>query len=332
MEDLVILEEDAKYIQENFDFSQFKDKTLMIIGANGFLGRNFINAIIDCLDIFKKIFLVDIKMPYLIHPKITRIESDIRHISEFFDTNYIIHLASIASPEQYLKNPLEVIDVNINGLQHILEVYKNNKNLESFLYFSTSEIFGDAQMIPTPEDYIGGVDTLDPRSCYAESKRMGENICFQYHKLHDMPIKIVRPFNVYGPLMSLNDGRLPSQLAKSTITKKVNVHHPDCTRSYCYVSDAIIGFFKALMYPEFEVFNIGNTEEVTNRQFAELFVKQSKEILKIDTQLSFEKEKNGGPARRCPDISKAKKLLNYNPQISLEDGIERYIKFLGESK
>ncbi len=174
----------------------------------------------------------------------------------------VIHAASIASPIFYRKFPLETIDSNVLGIRRVLEYSKKKKSKVKILYFSTSEIYGDPanNKIPTNESYNGNVSCVGPRACYDESKRLAETLCYVYSNYFKVPVVVVRPFNNYGPGLDIQDGRLPADLAKFILSKNDIKIYSDGkpTRSFCYISDAIIGYLKAMCYPRYNVFNIGN--------------------------------------------------------------------------
>ena len=165
---------------------------------------------------------------------------------------FIIHAASIASPTYYRKYPIETMDANVNGLRSLLEYCRQqdekNKPIEGFLFFSTSEIYGDPspENIPTPETYRGNVSCTGPRACYDESKRYGENLCVNFARQYGLPIKIVRPFNNYGPGLKITDRRVIPDFARDVLAQKdiVMLSDGSPTRTFCYVADAIVGYYK----------------------------------------------------------------------------------------
>ena len=251
---------------------------------------------------------------------------------------YLIHAASIASPSFYRKFPLETIDANIWGLRKILDFYRERKQLKGMLFFSSSEVYGDPNSlsIPTDEEYRGNVSCYGPRACYDESKRFGETLCWVYAKQYGMPITIARPFNNFGPGMALTDKRLPADFAKNIIENKDLIIFSDGspTRTFCYISDAIIGYLLCLTYGQYDYFNIGNdTPEISVSEFAKIFQNNGHKVFgykgSILYQLSNDTDyMTDNPNRRCPNISKAKEKLKYLPKVNVEEGVERYLKFL----
>jgi UDP-glucuronate decarboxylase len=343
---------DIKYINQNFKPKKyFEKKNILITGAAGFIGFLLSEYFIKNQKKlkYKKLFLTDINKKYLkkkvsdkfvFKKKFDVVNDKIEKItSERLDI--IIHAASIASPSIYRKNPLKTADANVIGLRKILE-YSKVKKIKKILYFSSSEIYGSPEKknIPTSEEYNGNVSAVGPRACYDEAKRYCETLCYIFNKEYKTPISIVRPFNNFGPGMQIKDMRLPSDLAKNIIHKKnlILYSNGNATRSFCYISDAIIGYLKALIYPKFEIFNIGNQKnEITVKNFALLFARQSKKILNYYPKIIFKKSHDkdyltNNPDRRCPNINKAKKNLNFFPTIKIEEGIRNYINFLMEKK
>ena len=330
----------------------FKNKKILITGAGGFIGYYLSLYLIKYREKLKikKILLTDLKVNNILPKiKLTKNSSNIiikkfdvikDNISEHIpkDINVIIHAASVASPSKYRKDPLMTADANVIGLRKILEFSNTNTKI---LYFSSSEVYGDPDKknIPTKENYNGNVSTTGPRACYDEAKRYCETLAYIFYKKFKKRISIVRPFNNFGPGMNITDFRLPSDIAKSIINKKKIYLFSNGLpkRSFCYITDAIVGYLSALSYKKFEIFNIGNTREISVVQFARLFSKASEKIFKYKPKIVFRKSKDrdyltNNPNRRSPDISKANKLLKYHPKISTYDGIINYLNFLKEEK
>ena len=250
------------------------------------------------------------------------------------DIDYIIHAAGIASPVYYMKHPLETIEVATRGTQNMLELARIKKP-KSMLFFSSSEIYGDPDptAVPTPETYHGFVSSVGPRACYDESKRLGETLAVIYHEQFGLPTKIVRPFNVFGPGMSHNDRRVLPMFAYMVLNKKPIPVHGDGlqTRTFCYITDAIDGFFRVLIKGKpGHAYNIGNdTNEISMKDLAELVGSlkgngASYELIPYPNSYPA-----GEPMRRCPDISKAKEHLGFTAQTSLKKGISRFMSWCG---
>lgn len=244
----------------------------------------------------------------------------------------VIHAAGIASPYYYRKYPLETLEVATVGTKHLLQLAVRNP-LKSFLFLSSSEIYGDpdSKHVPTPESYRGHVSCLGPRACYDESKRLGETLCFIFHEMYGIPTKIVRPFNIYGPGMRENDYRIIPNCASRIIGQKpVRLFGTGRqTRTFCYITDAIVGFLKVLLQgTPGQAYNIGNVApEVSMLELLatfELVVGHPCPTELVEYPDSYPADE---PQRRCPDISKATYQLGYRPQISLEEGLRRFMEW-----
>lgn len=351
-----ILKEDLAYIYENIkeEKEKFKNSNIFITGCCGFLGYyflNFFNFYKEALGI-KSIVAVDnfqVGKPHWLEELLKDgnvdlqefdiIDGDLSKITRDKSDSFVIHMASIASPVFYRKYPIKTIEANIWGLKRLLDDYKD-ESLRGFLFFSSSEIYGDPtpENIPTPETYRGNVNTIGPRACYDESKRFGETICYEYAKEYDLPITLARPFNNYGPGMKLGDKRVPADFAKAVVNNEDIVILSDGkpTRTFCYIADAITGYLKVLLYGKFDVFNIGIAKpEISILELAKIYEEKAKKLFnytgKVQYQTSDEKNYlTDNPNRRCPIITKAENLLSYNPTIFVEEGVERFLKYILE--
>ncbi|HSR89212.1 MAG TPA: NAD-dependent epimerase/dehydratase family protein [Candidatus Udaeobacter sp.] len=322
-------------------------KSVLITGGSGFIGSYFI-AVIDLLNkrYFKEPCRVLSIDNHIIGKKNNLLkEIDSNYIS-FKNHNicdpltldvpvdYIISAAGIASPVYYMRYPIETIEGAVFGLSNMLKLGLEKK-VKSILYFSSSEIYGDPdpKFIPTPETYRGNVSSTGPRSCYDESKRLGETLGTAYHRVHNTPIKIVRPFNVYGPGMSAKDYRVvPTFLSQAIEGKPLSVHGKgNQTRTFCYASDAMVGFFKVLLSEKNgEVFNIGNDDEEINMKalaeiVSEIVTDKKVEINLVNYPDTYPQDE---PSRRCPDLSKAKSQVDFHPSINLRAGLSRSYKWM----
>lgn len=255
------------------------------------------------------------------------------------DADIIFHMASLASPVYYRQHPIETIDADVTGLRRLLEFYRD-KSIKGFLFYSSSEVYGDPHpsQIPTPESYWGNVNTCGPRACYDESKRFGETLCYNFSRVYNMPITVVRPFNNYGPGMRINDQRVVADFAKAVINNEDIVIYSDGkpTRTFDYIADATIGYIKCALYGKFDVFNIGSdSDEITISELARMYKEIGNELFHYNREIIYETHWDkeyltDNPNRRCPDITKAKTILQYEPQIHIEEGIKRYLKYLKE--
>ncbi|SHI63048.1 NAD-dependent epimerase/dehydratase family protein [Lutispora thermophila] len=324
-------------------------RTWIITGSGGFIGSYFLDFIdycnkyvfstpdkVICIDNYRTSSINRI-MHLTDNDNFLFLDKDIsKPIEITHDVDYIVHAASIASPSFYRKYPIETIEANVWGLKNLLDIAKS-KSIKSMLYLSSSEIYGDPDSanIPTDEAYNGNVSCVGPRACYDESKRLGETLCINYWKQYDVPIKIVRPFNVYGPGLRIDDKRVISDFFKGALyDKKIEILSDGRpTRSFCYISDAVTGFIKVLM-SEYngEAFNIGNDEqEISMKQLAEKVA----EVVG-NTTIIYDKSNDkdyliDNPRRRCPDLRKARNLLNYNPSVNLETGLKRLLAWYSDT-
>jgi dTDP-glucose 4,6-dehydratase len=239
------------------------------------------------------------------------------------DVGYVFHFASPASPPDYLKFPIETLKVGSIATMYTLDLAKA-KNAK-FLLASTSECYGDPDVSPQSESYWGRVNPIGPRSVYDEAKRFAEAITMAYHRYHSVDSHIVRIFNTYGPRMRLNDGRaLPNFVYQALSGQPITVYgEGKQTRSFCYVSDLIEGIYKLSQSNEHFPTNIGNPAELTILEFAERVCSHFPNAPKI----IFNPLPEDDPKQRRPDISKAKRLLGWEPKVNLEDGLKRTIDY-----
>jgi dTDP-glucose 4,6-dehydratase len=239
------------------------------------------------------------------------------------EVGYVLHFASPASPPDYLKHPIATMMVGSIGTQNALELALR-KNAKFFMA-STSECYGDPEMSPQKEEYWGHVNSVGPRSVYDEAKRFSEAITMAYYRHHRVDTRIVRIFNTYGPRMRLNDGRaLPNFVYQALSGQALTIYGDGRqTRSFCYVDDLIDGIYKLMLSDEHLPVNIGNPQEITILEFAERIRKHFDNV----PQIIFEPLPQDDPKRRCPDISKAKRILKWEPKINLEEGLKRTLAY-----
>lgn len=258
---------------------------------------------------------------------------------------HIIHAASIASPIFYRKHPIATMDANVNGLRRLLDYARIRSDagdpLDGFLYFSTSEIYGDPdpEHIPTPEDYRGNVSCTGPRACYDESKRYGETLCVNFSAVYGLPVRIARPFNNYGPGLKITDRRVLPDFARNVLDGTDIVMYSDGspTRTFCYVADAVVGYYKVLVnglsgeaynigveVPEISIYELANCVADLGRK---LFGYQGRVVRRESDDRDYLTD---NPDRRCPVIAKARTELGYDPQIPLEDGLRRSMIWYAE--
>jgi dTDP-glucose 4,6-dehydratase len=295
----------------------------VITGGAGFLGSHFCDRLLAegwevlCLDSFitgsaENLRHLDgnakFRMQKVDVSETLRIEGRV---------DYVLHFASPASPPDYLKHAIETMRVGSLGTLNTIEL-AHEKGARYFLA-STSESYGDPEVSPQPESYWGHVNPVGPRSVYDESKRFSEALTMGYHRHHGLDTRIVRIFNTYGPRMRLNDGRaLPNFIYQALSGQPITVYGDGKqTRSFCYVSDLIEGIFRLMLSNEHEPVNIGNPTEITILEFAERVRAQFENAPPI----VFRPLPEDDPKRRCPDISKARRLLKWEPKVGLEEGL-----------
>ncbi len=235
------------------------------------------------------------------------------------EVDAVLHLASLASPKDYLAHPLETLEVGSAGTRNMLELARRHE--ARFLLASTSECYGDPLVHPQAESYWGNVNPVGVRSCYDESKRYAEALTMAYHRVHGVRTNIVRIFNTYGPRMQLHDGRVvPAFIDQALRRAPLTVFGDGSqTRSFCYVSDLVEGLYRLMLSDERFPVNLGNPAEMTILQFAQAVQKVAGSNLPIRHEALPEDD----PKRRRPDISKAKRILGWEPRVPLEEGLRK---------
>jgi len=240
-----------------------------------------------------------------------------KHIEISGNVDYVLHFASPASPVDYQKIPIQTLKAGSLGTHNTLGLALAKK--ARYVLASTSEVYGDPKVSPQPESYWGNVNPTGPRGCYDEAKRFAEALVMAYHRIHKLDTRIVRIFNTYGPRMRKDDGRVvPNFIGQALKNSPITVYgNGKQTRSFCYVSDTVEGIYSLMLSGITDPINVGNPEEHTILEFAEIIIKLTKSRSKI----VFRKLPIDDPAVRCPDISKAKKLLKWEPKVELEEGL-----------
>ena len=249
------------------------------------------------------------------------------NVSEFINIDgnldYILHFASPASPIDYLELPIQTLKVGALGTHNALGLAKAKKAV--FLLASTSEVYGDPLIHPQPEEYWGNVNPIGPRGVYDEAKRFAEAITMAYHRTHGINTKIVRIFNTYGPRMRIKDGRaIPNFLKQALSSEDLTVYgNGSQTRSFCFVTDLVEGIFRLLMSEQHEPVNIGNPNEMTIRQMADKVLQATQSNSKI----VYVPLPEDDPKTRQPNITLAKKILNWEPKVSLDEGLKSTLEY-----
>lgn len=325
-----IIHEDIEKIRRDLKGNRFEGRRVLVTGGAGFLGSwlcdvlaNF-NAQVCCLD-----NLSTGKLENIDHlpgkPQFKFINEDVCTFKSNLKYDFIMHLASRASPEDYQQHPIKTLQASSLGTYNMLELAR--KSDATILFTSTSQVYGDAQLVPTPETYWGNVNPVGFRSCYDEGKRFAEALFMAYKREFGLDVRVARVFNSYGPRIRADGqyGRAVSRFVTQALANQPLTVYGDGTqtRSFCYVTDTTVGLLLLLASDKAngEIVNIGNTEEITILELAE----KIKQLAGSACPLTFHPLPKDDPRRRCPDISKARKLLRWKPKISLEQGLTRTI-------
>jgi nucleoside-diphosphate-sugar epimerase len=343
-----IIKEDLKTIyHSSINWSFFYNKKILISGANGFLPAylvesllylNFINPSND-VTIFALVRSIKNAhnrfRDYMNDSKLIFIEQDVcEPILQLIDVDYVIHAASQASPKFYGVDPVGTLSANVTGTINLLN-YARLSHVKSFLFFSSSEVYGElsSSQMPIREDVFGYINPTNVRSCYAESKKMGESICVSYHHQFGLPVKIVRPFHTYGPGMKLDDGRVYADFISDILNNKDISMQSDgaATRAFCYLTDATVAFFQVLIGGiNGESYNVGNPyEEHSILELAEIIVNiYPDKKLKVNKHMGVENKNylKSKVKRNSPDISKISSALCWEPIVPIEIGFRRTIE------
>lgn len=307
-------------------------KRIMVTGGAGFIGSNLCRRLLVDPDV--EVIAVDNFCTgrrenieeLLRNEQFSLLEHDI--VAPFpkeLHVDEIYNLACPASPPQYQKNPLHTLKSSVLGAMHVIELARQNRAV--VLQASTSEVYGNPLVHPQSEDYLGNVNCTGIRACYDEGKRCAETIFFEAQRIYGTRIKIVRLFNTYGPYMDVNDGRVVSNFIWQLINDKPLTVYGDGsqTRSFCYVDDTVEGLMKMMASPDMVTgpINIGNPEERTVKETAMLIQR----IVGKHAEIIYRPLPQDDPIKRCPEISKARKILNWEPQIDFAEGIRRTVNY-----
>jgi len=304
---------------------------ILITGGAGFIGSHLCDYLINkghdviCVDNLFSGSKNNIRH-LLSHPYFEFIRHDIIH-PLFIEVDQVYHLACPASPIHYQYNPIKTIKTNVMGTINMLGLAKRVK--ARILLASTSEIYGNPKVHPQPETYWGNVNPIGPRSCYDEGKRVAETLMMDYHRQNNVDIRIVRIFNTYGPRMALNDGRVISNFIVQALRGNPLTVYGDGTqtRSFCYISDLIEGLVKTMEQEDFiGPVNLGNPNEIKIIELAKIVLK----LTHSKSDIIFKPLPPDDPVRRCPDITLARQKLNWQPNVSLEEGLKETIKYFSE--
>jgi UDP-glucuronate decarboxylase len=303
---------------------------IIVTGGAGFIGRNLCKKLLEteentviCVDNLITGNVENIK-EFESNPRFTFIYHDITEPIEMPIVNEIYHLACIASPDKYKIYSLETLNTCFIGTKNILNLAK--KHNAKLLFTSTSEIYGDPNVHPQPEEYFGNVNTMGERSCYDEGKRICETLIYEYRSKFKLNLKVVRLFNTYGPYMDINDGRVITNFIKQIINKdSLYIYGTgNQTRSFCYIDDMITGLISMMESNELGPINLGNPYcEITLNDLVKVFEK----IVNYKLNVKHIEPTENDPKQRKPDITKASLLLGFSPVVNYEDGIKKTIEY-----
>ena len=348
-----VVERELRYVCSSLteEFEKLAGRRLLVTGGAGFLGYYLIQAPLYWNREVEPSRRIDVTvydnfgrgMPdwlERLRPELSLVQHDVTQLlpADMPAFDYIIHAASIASPTYYRKHPIATMDTNVRGVRALLDYAREraerDEPIEGLLFFSTSEIYGDPdpENIPTPETYRGSVSCTGPRACYDESKRYGETLCVNFAREHGTPVAMARPFNNYGPGLKITDGRVIPDFARDVLAgrdiRMLSDGAP--TRTFCYVADAVVGYFKILVKGRpGEPYNIGfEAPEVSMADVAERVAAVAREFFGYEGRVIRKVSEDpdylvDSPNRRCPVILKAREELGYDPQICLDDGLGR---------
>lgn len=299
---------------------------ILVTGGAGFIGSHLIDRLMAqghevlCLDNFYTGHKQNI-LKWLDHPYFELIRHDITEPIRL-EVDQLYHLACPASPIHYQYNPVKTIKTNVTGTLNMLGLAKRVK--ARFLLASTSEVYGDPDVHPQPEEYRGNVNCIGLRSCYDEGKRVAETLAFEYYREHQVDIRVARIFNTYGPRMLENDGRVVSNFIVQALKGIPLTIYGDGsqTRSFCYVSDLVEGLMRLMNGDYVGPVNIGNPGEYTILELAQTI----QEMVNPDAELVYKPLPEDDPKQRQPDITKAKKYLDWQPTIPLKEGLKMAIE------
>jgi len=310
----------------------FKGRDILVTGGAGFLGSwlceslTLLGAEVTVVDNLSTGSLENIKHLTVLK-RFKFVEGDVSSFKIEGKYDFTVHAASLPAPDIYVGKPIEAMLSNSLGLLNILEYSRRHGSI--VLYISTSEVYGDAEVIPTPESYWGRVNPVGVRSCYDESKRFGEALCMAYFRQYGVDVRIARLFNTYGPRLD-PDARYARAISRFIIqalnSQPITVHGDGGqTRSFLYISDAVDALVKMMVKEGLkgEVVNVGSPNEITILELAKLI----KKLTKSKSPIEFQPPRPDDPRRRCPDISKARRLLGWEPKTSLEEGLKLTIEW-----
>jgi UDP-glucuronate decarboxylase len=322
----------VKKIEYKFGVKMLPRKRILITGGAGFIGSHLCERLIDaghdiiCLDNYFTGTKENL-LKLLDYPNFELLRHDVT-FPLYVEVDEIYNLACPASPVHYQYDPVQTTKTSVHGAINMLGLAKRTG--AKIFQSSTSEVYGDPTVHPQSENYRGNVNPIGPRACYDEGKRCAETLFFDYHRQHNLRIRVARIFNTYGPRMRPDDGRVVSNFIVQALRgDAITIYgHGNQTRSFCFIDDLIEGFIRLMDAPDDVTgpINLGNPREFTIKQLAELVI----EITGAKSKLVYEDLPEDDPMQRCPDISLAKQKLDWEPSIGLETGLERTISYFSQ--
>ncbi|MGD0996367.1 MAG: UDP-glucuronic acid decarboxylase family protein [Candidatus Bathyarchaeia archaeon] len=332
-----IISEDLEKIKSAVEGDAFAEKKALVTGGAGFIGSWLCDVLVGFgADVTAVDDLSTGRIKNIDH--LTKnalfkfVKSDVCAFKNEEKFDFILHMAGHASPDEYQAHPIETLHTSALGSFGMAELAR--KNDATLLFASTSEVYGDTEVIPTPESYWGKVNPVGPRSCYDEGKRFAEALLMAYGRQYGLDVRVPRIFNSYGPRLREDGlyGRAMSRFILQALTNQPITVYGDGkqTRSFCYITDTVTGLMLLMINPQAkrEVVNVGNTQEVTILELA----KKVKETTKCKSTIEFHPLPKDDPKRRCPDTSKLEKVVGWKPNVGFEEGLERTIKWFVSKK
>jgi UDP-glucuronate decarboxylase len=330
-----IISQDLERIKSIVKGDAFAEKKVLVTGGAGFIGSWLCDVLIG---FNSEVIVIDdlstgrIKnVEHLTgNSKFKIVKSDVCKYKTENKFDVIFHMAGHASPDEYQLHPIETLQTSALGTENMAELARKNDAL--LLFASTSEVYGDAEVVPTPESYWGKVNPIGPRSCYDEGKRFAEALLMAYSKQYGLNVRIPRIFNSYGPRLREDGlyGRAMSRFILQAITNQPITVYGDGmqTRSFCYITDTVTGLMLLTTIPKAkaEVVNIGNSQEKTILELAT----KIKELTQCKSKLTFRPLPKDDPKRRCPNTNKLETLVGWKPNINFEDGLEKTINWFAQ--
>jgi UDP-glucuronate decarboxylase len=332
-----IIGEDLEKIKSTVKGDAFAEKKALVTGGAGFIGSWLSDVLVGFgADVTAVDDLSTGRIKNIDHltknPLFKFVKSDVCAFDSKEKFDFIFHMAGHASPDEYQAHPIETLQTSALGSFGMAELAR--KNDATLLFASTSEVYGDTEVIPTPESYWGKVNPIGPRSCYDEGKRFAEALLMAYSKQYGLDVRVPRIFNSYGPRLREDGlyGRAMSRFILQALTNQPITVYGDGkqTRSFCYITDTVTALMMLMMSPQAkgEVVNVGNTKEVTILELA----KKVKETTKSKSTIQFHSLPKDDPKRRCPDTTKLEMLVGWKPNVCFDEGLKRTIGWFSQGK